>query len=168
MRLDPVFIPRRAWELFVQSSFGASLIQYCPHAWFELFLQRSRKKKEKGGSKYPGHTVSTGVTRGFADKRGSFCASDRNPYDVKGLPLYACSQPREGDRLEWRRRRTAISVCYVRTWIQIPILSHTTLQIRVRPPRIPVDLHLHSLRQILLPTGSPQAAYPQHPWGFRR
>ncbi|KAG5316849.1 LOLA2 protein, partial [Acromyrmex insinuator] len=123
--------------------------------------------KSKGGSKYPGHTVSTGVTRGFADKRGSFRASDRNPYDVKGLPLYACSQPREGDRLEWRRRRTAISLCNVRTWIQIPILSHTTLQIRVRPPRIPVYLHLHSLRQILLPTGSPQAAYPQHPRGFR-
>ncbi|KYN32052.1 hypothetical protein ALC56_13429, partial [Trachymyrmex septentrionalis] len=33
----------------------------------------------------PGHTVSTGVTRGFADKRGSFRASYRNPYDVKKM-----------------------------------------------------------------------------------
>lgn len=155
-------------------SFGASLIQYCPHAWFELFLQRSRKKKKERGvgrerqSVCPGHTVSTGVSRGFADKRGARFVRQEPVWCKKGLPMYACSQPREGDGLEWRRRRTAISVRNVRTWVQIAIVSDTTLQIRVRPPRIPVYLHLHPLRQVLLPAGSSQAAYPQHTRGLRR
>lgn len=86
----------------------------------------------------------------------------------KQASLYACSQPRDGPRLDWRRRRAAISMRNVRTRIQVAVISHATLQIRVRPLRFPVYLHLHPLRQVLLSAGSSQAAHPQHPRECRR
>lgn len=61
-----------------------------------------------------------------------------------------------------RRRKLAFSVRYVRSGLQISIISDKTLALRVRWTRIALHLHLHTLRKILLQARPPEAAHTQH------
>lgn len=155
-------------------------------AWFSIvytlgssffFVERSKREKERKTGPSCGVSTKVCVLR-LADKEeilerdladgARLVRVRQEPVWCKQASLYACSQPRDGPRLDWRRRRAAISMRNVRTRIQVSVISHATLQIRVRPLRLPVYLHLHPLRQVLLPTGSSQAAHPQHPRGRSR
>lgn len=94
MRPGPISIA----QLFAQSFFGASLIQYRLHAWFELFLRRTiekRERKKDGRAQaavfrpkcvFCGLLIRRRYSREISRMGLVSCAFDRNPYDVNRPP----------------------------------------------------------------------------------
>lgn len=177
----------RSILFFWQRSFVRSL--HLERAWFRIVytlgssfffsIGGPMKEKERKGGKTSRNRSKCifvvcrirGRERGKEKKervrnreRGIVSCVRQEPAWCKKASLYACSQPLDGVRLgRWWQRRAAISMRNVRTRIQVAVVSHSALQVRVRPPRITIHLYLHPLRQVLLSAGSPQAAHPQHP-----